>query len=106
MSTTSTASPTYFTGVSTYASDLQQVITRAVSIASMPLQLMQNQLQNLDGRQSAVKWPGINIFDAAERHRGDRHRARAKLLLALPRLPAPSALRSVRERWKAPIRSM
>ena len=28
MSTTVTASPTYFTGVSTYASDLQQVITR------------------------------------------------------------------------------
>ncbi len=54
MSTTSTASPTYFTGVSTYASDLQQVITRAVSIASMPLQLMQYQLQNLDGRQSAL----------------------------------------------------
>ena len=54
MSTSSTASPTYFTGVSTYASDLQQVITRAVAIASMPLQLMQDQLQNLDNQQSAL----------------------------------------------------
>jgi flagellar hook-associated protein 2 len=59
MSTTSTtaastASPTYFTGVSTYASDLQQVITRAVSIASMPLQLMQDRLQDLDNQQSAL----------------------------------------------------
>ena len=54
MSTSSTASPTYFTGVSTYASDLQQVITRAVAIASMPLQLMQDQLQNLDNQQSTL----------------------------------------------------
>ena len=54
MSTSSTASPTYFTGVSTYASDLQQVITRAVSIASMPLTLMQNQLQSLNNQQSAL----------------------------------------------------
>jgi flagellar hook-associated protein 2 len=54
MSTTPTASATYFTGVSTYASDLQQVITRAVSIASMPLTLMQNQLQSLNNQQSAL----------------------------------------------------
>ncbi len=54
MSTTPTASATYLTGVSTYASDLQQVITRAVSIASMPLTLMQNQLQSLNNQQSAL----------------------------------------------------
>jgi flagellar hook-associated protein 2 len=54
MSTTTTSSPTYFTGVSSYASDLQQVITRSLSIASMPLTLMQNQLQSLDGQQSAL----------------------------------------------------
>jgi flagellar hook-associated protein 2 len=65
MSTTSTASPTYFTGVSTYASDLQQVITRAVSIASMPLQLMQNQLQNLDDQQSALSGLG-STFSALQ----------------------------------------
>jgi len=54
MSTTPTASATYFTGMSSFAGDLQQVITRSVSIASMPLQLMQNQLQNLDNQQSAL----------------------------------------------------
>jgi flagellar hook-associated protein 2 len=54
MSTTPTASATYFTGVSSYASDLQQVITRSVAIASMPLTLMQNQLQNLSSQQSAL----------------------------------------------------
>jgi flagellar hook-associated protein 2 len=63
MSTTTSAasastSPTYFTGVSSYSSDLQQVITRAVSIASMPLTLMQDQLQNLDNQQSALS--GLN----------------------------------------------
>jgi flagellar hook-associated protein 2 len=54
MSTTPTASATYFTGMSSFAGDLQQVITRSVSIASMPLQLMQNQLQSLDNQQSAL----------------------------------------------------
>jgi len=54
MSTTPTASANYFTGMSSFAGDLQQVITRSVSIASMPLQLMQNQLQNLDNQQSAL----------------------------------------------------
>ena len=54
MSTTATGSTNYFTGVSSYASDLQQVITRSVAIASMPLQLMQSQLQSLDNQQSAL----------------------------------------------------
>jgi flagellar hook-associated protein 2 len=48
----------YFTGVSTYASDLQQVITRAVSIASMPLQLMQSQQQELTDEGTALD--GLN----------------------------------------------
>jgi flagellar hook-associated protein 2 len=44
-----------FTGVSTYASDLQQVITRAVSIASMPLQQMSNRLQDMSSESSSLK---------------------------------------------------
>jgi flagellar hook-associated protein 2 len=54
MSTTTTSSAVYFTGVSSYASDLQQVISRSVSIAAMPLTLMQNQLQTLTDQQSAL----------------------------------------------------
>lgn len=51
----STTTAPVFTGVSTYASDLQQVITRAVNIASMPLQQMSNQLQNMDSESTALK---------------------------------------------------
>ncbi|MGA3097289.1 MAG: flagellar filament capping protein FliD [Bryobacteraceae bacterium] len=57
-SAASTTAPTYFTGVSTYASDLQQVITRAVNIASMPLQLMQSQQQELTDEGTALD--GLN----------------------------------------------
>ena len=47
----SVTTPT-FTGVSSYASDLQQVITRAVNIASLPLQMQQNQLSLLQSQSS------------------------------------------------------
>ena len=43
-----------FTGVSSYASDLVQVITRAVKIASMPLTQLTNQKQDLSAQQSAL----------------------------------------------------
>ena len=43
-----------FTGSSRYSSDLQQVLTRAVSIASLPLNLLNNQLNTLQGRSDAL----------------------------------------------------
>jgi len=46
--------PATFTGISSYASDLQQVITRAVSMASLPLQLQQNQLTDMQNQSSAL----------------------------------------------------
>src|SRR4051812_42030634 len=39
--------PLTFTGISTYSSDFQSVINRAVSIASIPLQSLQNQQADL-----------------------------------------------------------
>jgi len=54
MSTSVTAPTPTFTGVSTYASDLQQVITNAVDVASLPLQQMQNQLQDMDNQSSEL----------------------------------------------------
>src|SRR5271157_169206 len=54
MSTSVTAPAPTFTGVSTYASDLQQVITKTVQIASLPLQLMENQLQDMDNQSSEL----------------------------------------------------
>ncbi len=49
----SSAIPT-FNGTSTYASDLQQSLTRAVAIASLPLTAMQNQLTTLQGQSTAL----------------------------------------------------
>ena len=43
-----------FTGTSRYSSDLQQVLTRAVSIASLPLNLLNSQLNTLQGRSDAL----------------------------------------------------
>ena len=43
-----------FQGQSQFASDFQQVLTRAVSIASLPLQNLQNTLTTLNGQQSAL----------------------------------------------------
>lgn len=43
-----------FTGVSTYSSDLQQVLTRAVSIASLPLNLLQSQLTTLNSSSTEL----------------------------------------------------
>jgi flagellar hook-associated protein 2 len=43
-----------FSGTSRYASDFQAVITRAVAIASLPLQQLQNQLQGLNAESSAL----------------------------------------------------
>jgi flagellar hook-associated protein 2 len=50
---TSSLAPT-FSGISSYAGDLQSVLTRAVRIASMPMTQMQNQLQTITSQSSAL----------------------------------------------------
>ena len=54
MSTSATATPT-FSGQSQFAASLQQVITRAVGIASLPLQTDQVTLNSLDSRQTDLQ---------------------------------------------------
>ena len=49
------SSSTYFTGSSTFAAQLQVSITRAVSIASIPLQQLQSQQNTLNGQQSELQ---------------------------------------------------
>ncbi len=49
------SSSTYFTGNSTFAAQLQVSITRAVSIASIPLQQLQSQQNALNGQQSELQ---------------------------------------------------
>jgi flagellar hook-associated protein 2 len=51
---TSGTTPITFNGSSTYSSSFQQVITRAVGIASLPMQILQNQVTSLNSQASAV----------------------------------------------------
>ena len=60
MSTSSTSlaslvAPPTFTGVSKFASSLQQVLSRAVGIASLPLDSLQAGLTDLNNKQAAVQ---------------------------------------------------
>jgi flagellar hook-associated protein 2 len=45
---------TIFTGSSRYSSDLQQVLSRSIAIASLPLDQLNNQLTTLQNRSSAL----------------------------------------------------
>src|SRR5262245_27853611 len=50
----STSSSAIFSGQSTYSADFQQVLTRAVGIASLPLQGMQSDVSKLQAEQQAL----------------------------------------------------
>jgi len=52
--TTSSTSSTGFTGSSSYSADLQSAIARAVGLASLPLQVLQNQQNSLTNQQSEI----------------------------------------------------
>jgi len=54
MGTTSTSASTMFTGTSAYSQDLQNVITRAVNIASLPITQLTNQKTDLTNESSAL----------------------------------------------------
>jgi flagellar hook-associated protein 2 len=60
MSTSSTA-PITFNGSSTYASAFQQVITRAVGIASLPMQMLQGQVTTLTSQQTETSTVGASF---------------------------------------------
>src|SRR5437667_3131451 len=53
--------PLVFTGVSTYSSDLQTVLNRAVSIANLPVTQLQNQQKDLVQQKLLV----TNLSDAS-----------------------------------------
>src|SRR5579875_2064815 len=54
MSTTS-VSPASFTGSSSFSDDLAQVVSRAVSFASLPMQQLQNEQSTLQNQQTALQ---------------------------------------------------
>ncbi len=57
----STATTPGFSGTSTYASQLQTVITRSVAIASMPITQLQNEQTTLTGEQSELQTLGTDF---------------------------------------------
>src|ERR1700733_9115157 len=58
---TSSATPITFSGSSTYSSAFQQVITRAVGIASLPMQALQSQVTTLTSQQSELSAVGADF---------------------------------------------
>jgi flagellar hook-associated protein 2 len=58
MGTTSSSSGASFLGNSAFSNDLQQVITRAVNIASLPITQLQNQLSALTSQQTELQTLG------------------------------------------------
>lgn len=52
--TSSTSTPLYFTGVSTYSSDFQQIIQRAVAIAQQPVTALQNQVSTNNDKKTTL----------------------------------------------------
>lgn len=53
--------PITFNGSSTYSGAFQQVITRSVAIASLPLQILQQSVANFTSQQSALSSIGVNF---------------------------------------------
>jgi flagellar hook-associated protein 2 len=55
------STPITFSGSSTYASSFQQVIQRAVGIASLPMQILQGDVTELTGKQQATSALGSSF---------------------------------------------
>lgn len=55
MGTTSSTSSSVFTGSSAFSSDLQSTITRAVNIASLPIEQLSNEQSALAGQKNALQ---------------------------------------------------
>jgi len=67
MSTTATSvtAPITFTGVSTYSTQFQQILTRAVNIASLPLTALQNQDATVLQQKSDLATLGASVTSLA-----------------------------------------
>ena len=53
-SASSISNPLYFTGISTYSNDFQSIIQRAVQIAALPMQSLENQQTKVNSEQQAL----------------------------------------------------
>ena len=64
---TSAVTPMSFTGVSQYATDFQNVLDRAVSIASIPLQLLENQQSDITSKQQSLTSLNSAVADLGQK---------------------------------------
>jgi flagellar hook-associated protein 2 len=62
----SSITPLKFTGVSTFSEDFQQILTRAVSIAAIPIQVMQNNQSNLITKKQSLTALNTNVQNLAD----------------------------------------
>jgi len=65
VSTTSLSTPLVFTGVSTFSSDFQSILTRAVQIAQIPVTQLQSQDSNLLQRKTLLATLNGGVADLA-----------------------------------------
>ena len=68
ISAASLTAPATFSGVSNFASSLQQVLTRAVGIASLPLQSDEVQLNSMQDPSFGSPGSGFGLFEPAAVH--------------------------------------
>jgi len=61
VTTSSSSSTTLFTGTSSYSGDLQNVISRAVSIASLPIELLTSQQTTLSNQETELTTLGTDF---------------------------------------------
>jgi flagellar hook-associated protein 2 len=69
MATSATSAASFFNGSSTFSTDLQNVITRAVGIANLPITLLQNQQSTLTAQQTELQTLGSD-FQALQNNIG------------------------------------
>src|SRR4051794_4608587 len=58
--------PLKFTGVSTFSSDFQQILDRAVSIAALPVKVLQNDQATLLNKKQALATIGSGVSALAD----------------------------------------
>ena len=77
----SAITPLRFTGISTFSEDFQAILTRAVQIAALPIQQLQNQENRLVTRKQSVTALNANVesLTAAVRTLGEIGRTRSAL---------------------------
>ena len=68
----STAATNYFNGSSTFAADLNNQISHAVAVATLPITELQNQQTTLTGQQTELQTLQFGLYESTKRARRSR----------------------------------